>query len=70
MELQYLFERFPTLRLAVPLDEIQPVREAVAGAVATSPSSGSPADGVVTLDEFAHLAGGALRRVTDVPSRA
>jgi cytochrome P450 len=38
VELQYLFvrvfERFPTLRLAVGLDEIQPVREAVAGAVA------------------------------------
>ncbi|MGH3770934.1 MAG: cytochrome P450, partial [Pseudonocardiaceae bacterium] len=37
MELQYLFvrlfDRFPTLRLAVPLEEIQPVREAVAGAV-------------------------------------
>ncbi|MGH3798392.1 MAG: cytochrome P450 [Pseudonocardiaceae bacterium] len=41
MELQYLFlrlfERFPTLRLAVPLDEIQPVREAVAGAVSHLP---------------------------------
>jgi cytochrome P450 len=37
LELQYLFvrlfERFPALRLAVGLDEIQPVREAVAGAV-------------------------------------
>ncbi len=37
VELQYLFvrlfERFPALRLAVPLDEIQPVRDAVAGAV-------------------------------------
>jgi cytochrome P450 len=37
MMLQYLFvrlfERFPTVRLAVPLDEITPVREAVAGAV-------------------------------------
>src|SRR5918998_975235 len=37
-QLQYLFvrlfERFPTLRLAVGLDEIQPVREAVADAVA------------------------------------
>lgn len=37
MELRYLFvrlfERFPTLRLAVGLEEIQPVREAVAGAV-------------------------------------
>ncbi|MGH3915157.1 MAG: cytochrome P450 [Pseudonocardiaceae bacterium] len=37
VELQYLFvrlfERFPTLRLAVGLDEIEPVREAVAGAV-------------------------------------
>ncbi|MGH3901221.1 MAG: cytochrome P450 [Pseudonocardiaceae bacterium] len=36
VELQYLFvrlfERFPTLHLAVELDEIQPVREAVAGA--------------------------------------
>lgn len=41
MELQYLFvrlfERFPTLRLAVGLDEIQPVREAVAGAVSHLP---------------------------------
>ncbi|MDQ4103578.1 MAG: cytochrome P450 [Actinomycetota bacterium] len=41
VELQYLFvrvfERFPTLRLAVGLDEIQPVREAVAGAVAHLP---------------------------------
>ncbi|MDQ3762388.1 MAG: cytochrome P450 [Actinomycetota bacterium] len=40
-ELQYLFirlfDRFPTLRLAVPLDEIQPVREAVAGAVSRLP---------------------------------
>jgi cytochrome P450 len=39
--LQYLFvrlfERFPTLRLAVPLHEIQPVREAVAGAVSQLP---------------------------------
>ncbi len=39
--LQYLFvrllERFPTLRLAVPLEEIQPVREAVAGAVSQLP---------------------------------
>jgi cytochrome P450 len=37
MELRHLFvrlfERFPTLRLAVGLEEIQPVREAVAGAV-------------------------------------
>ncbi|MGB9279353.1 MAG: cytochrome P450 [Pseudonocardiaceae bacterium] len=37
VELQYLFvrllQRFPTLRLAVPLEEIQPIREAVAGAV-------------------------------------
>lgn len=37
LKLQYLFvrvfERFPTLRLAVSLDEIEPVREAVAGAV-------------------------------------
>ncbi len=37
LELQYLFvrlfERFPTLRLAVDLDDIEPVREAVAGAV-------------------------------------
>jgi cytochrome P450 len=41
LKLQYLFvrlfERFPTLRLAVPLDEIQPVREAVAGAVSHLP---------------------------------
>jgi cytochrome P450 len=41
MKLQYLFvrlfERFPTLRLAVPLEEIQPVREAVAGAVSQLP---------------------------------
>ncbi|MGH3943327.1 MAG: cytochrome P450 [Pseudonocardiaceae bacterium] len=41
VELQYLFvrtfERFPTLRLAVGLDEIQPVREAVAGAVSHLP---------------------------------
>lgn len=40
-ELQYLFvrvfERFPTLRLAVPLDEVKPVREAVAGAVSQLP---------------------------------
>ncbi|HET9117552.1 MAG TPA: cytochrome P450 [Pseudonocardiaceae bacterium] len=39
--LQYLFvrlfERFPTLRLAVPLHEIPPVREAVAGAVSQLP---------------------------------
>jgi pentalenolactone synthase len=39
--LQYLFvrlfERFPTLELAVPLREIQPVREAVAGAVSQLP---------------------------------
>lgn len=39
--LQYLFvrlfERFATLRLAVPLQEIQPVREAVAGAVSQLP---------------------------------
>lgn len=37
VELQYLFirllDRFPGLRLAVALDEIEPVREAVAGAV-------------------------------------
>jgi cytochrome P450 len=37
VELQYLFvrllQRFPGLRLAVPLEEIQPLREAVAGAV-------------------------------------
>jgi cytochrome P450 len=32
-----LFERFPTLRLAVPLNEIAPVREAVAGAVSQLP---------------------------------
>ncbi|MGH3788484.1 MAG: cytochrome P450 [Pseudonocardiaceae bacterium] len=41
VELQYLFirlfERFPALRLAVGLEEIQPVREAVAGAVAHLP---------------------------------
>jgi pentalenolactone synthase len=41
VKLQYLFvrlfERFPTLRLAVPLEEIQPVREAVAGAVSQLP---------------------------------
>jgi cytochrome P450 len=41
VELQYLFvrlfERFPTLRLAVDLDEIQPVREAVVGAVSHLP---------------------------------
>jgi pentalenolactone synthase len=39
--LQYLFVRLfellPTLRLAVPLDEIQPIREAVAGAVSQLP---------------------------------
>jgi cytochrome P450 len=39
--LQYLFvrllERFPAIRLAVPLGEIQPVREAVAGAVSRLP---------------------------------
>lgn len=41
IELRYLFvrlfERFPTLRLAVDLHEIQPVREAVAGAVNNLP---------------------------------
>lgn len=41
MKLQYLFvrlfERFPTLRLAVPLEDIQPVRDAVAGAVSQLP---------------------------------
>lgn len=41
VELQYLFvrlfERFPTLGLAVGLDEIEPVREAVAGAVGHLP---------------------------------
>jgi cytochrome P450 len=41
LQLQYLFvrmfERFPDLGLAVPLDEIQPVREAVAGAVSCLP---------------------------------
>jgi len=41
VELQYLFlrllQRFPTLCLAVPLGEIQPVREAVAGAVSQLP---------------------------------
>jgi pentalenolactone synthase len=39
--LQYLFvrlfDRFPTLRLAVPLEELPPVREAVAGAVSNLP---------------------------------
>ena len=41
LQLQYLFvrlfERFPTLRLTIGLDEIQPVREAVAGAVSHLP---------------------------------
>jgi pentalenolactone synthase len=41
MTLQYLFvrlfERFPRLCLAVPLQDIQPVREAVAGAVSQLP---------------------------------
>ena len=41
LELQYLFvrlfERFPTLRLAVGLDKIEPVRDAVAGAVNNLP---------------------------------
>jgi pentalenolactone synthase len=41
LKLQYLFvrlfERFPALRLAVPLEDIQPVREAVAGAVSQLP---------------------------------
>jgi cytochrome P450 len=41
VELQYLFvrlfDRFPTLRLAVPLDEIRPIRDAVAGAVGEMP---------------------------------
>jgi cytochrome P450 len=41
VELQYLFvrllQRFPALRLAVPLEEIQPLREAVAGAVSQLP---------------------------------
>lgn len=41
LKLQYLFvrvwQRFPALRLAVPLEEIQPVREAVAGAVSQLP---------------------------------
>lgn len=41
VELQYLFvrlfERFPTLRLALPLEEIAPVRDAVAGAVGHLP---------------------------------
>ncbi len=41
--LQYLFvrvfERFPALQLAVPLQEVQPVREAVAGAVSQLPVS-------------------------------
>jgi cytochrome P450 len=41
LKLQYLFvrlfERFPTLRLAVPLEDIQPVRAAVAGAVSQLP---------------------------------
>ncbi len=43
VKLQYLFvrlfERFPTLRLAEPLEEIAPVREAVAGAVSRLPVS-------------------------------
>ncbi len=43
VKLQYLFvrlfERFPALRLAVPLEEIAPVREAVAGAVSRLPVS-------------------------------
>ncbi len=41
LKLQYLFvrlfERFPTLRLAVPLEDIHPVRDAVAGAVSQLP---------------------------------
>ena len=41
VELQYLFvrvfERFPALRLAVDLDQIRPLREAVAGAVSHLP---------------------------------
>lgn len=41
LELRYLFvsllQRFPALRLAVPLEEIQPLREAVAGAVSELP---------------------------------
>jgi pentalenolactone synthase len=41
LKLQYLFvrlfERFPTLRLAVPLEDIQAVRDAVAGAVSQLP---------------------------------
>ncbi len=41
LTLQYLFvrlfERFPTLRLAVPLEDIHPVRDAVAGAVSQLP---------------------------------
>jgi len=41
LQLQYLFisvlQRFPALRLAVPLEEIQPLREAVAGAVSELP---------------------------------
>ncbi len=41
MELQYLFGRlfecFPTLRLAVPAGELRPIREAVAGRVASLP---------------------------------
>lgn len=41
LKLQYLFvrvwQRFPALRLAVPIEEIQPVREAVAGAVSQLP---------------------------------
>lgn len=43
VKLQYLFvrlfERFPTLQLAAPLEEIAPVREAVAGAVSRLPVS-------------------------------
>lgn len=41
LELRYLFvsllQRFPALRLAVPLEEIPPLREAVAGAVSELP---------------------------------
>lgn len=41
LTLQYLFvrlfERFPTLRLAVPVEDIHPVRDAVAGAVSQLP---------------------------------
>ncbi|MGH2769145.1 MAG: cytochrome P450, partial [Actinomycetota bacterium] len=49
MELQHLFRRlfqtFPTLRLAVPVHELRPIREAVAGRVAELPLSWRVASG-------------------------